>query len=61
MEKSMQLEVTKQKAEVGAGTGGWQWQVLLSPYLYEGSHDSPGFLIDRLTIPMGVESFQFPG
>lgn len=44
----------KQRAEVGAGAGGRP--KLLSPYLYEGSHDFPGFLIEFLPIPMWVES-----
>lgn len=57
----MQLEVTQQKAEVSAGAGSWLWQALLLPYLYEGSHDFPSFLIELLTIPLGVESAQFSG
>lgn len=57
----MQLEVTQQKAEGGAGAGSWLWQALLPPYLYEGSHDFPGFLIELLTIPLRVESAQFSG
>jgi hypothetical protein len=47
-EEGVQPEVTKQSQD-------GQWR-LLPPYLYEGSHDFPCFLIERLSVPMRVES-----